>query len=65
MKTTDDEYGPGDYLTGFAVERLHELGHYKQVQDIHKDFGIALGDLSGGMDPMEVLIALEDCGTDE
>jgi len=62
MKTRnpiDTAYGPEDYATDYAVRRLHELGQHKPAMDISEAYRGDLGDIEG-MDPMEMLIALEE-----
>jgi hypothetical protein len=50
-------YGPEDYATADAIDRLRALGEYGSVHEIEEQFG-ELDPM--GLDPMRILMALEE-----
>ena len=61
------DYGPEDYRTSQAADRLRQLGQLRawyELQEVMTDQD-PISDSWESMDPMELLIALEEHGTQD
>ncbi len=57
---TESVYGPEDYATPFALQRLCNMGEIAPAQFVVDDLGDEFLGSIDTMDPMEFLIALEE-----